>query len=73
MLAYNVKYFLITCTKLVIVRTAVVVLWAQAVALANQGWVVTIPKKKMMMVAMMMMIMMMTMMIVLHWQTEEGS
>ena len=68
------KYFLITCTKLVIVRTAVVVLWAKAVALANQGRVVTIPKKKMMITIMMTtMIMMMTMMIVLHWQTEEGS
>ena len=32
-----------TCTKLVIVRTAVVILWAQAVALASQGRVVTIP------------------------------
>ena len=32
-----------TCTKLIIVRTAVVILWAQAVALASQGRVVTIP------------------------------
>ena len=55
------RSFLITCTKLVIVRTAVVVLWAEAVALANQGRVVTIPKKKMMM---MMKIMMMTMMMI---------